>query len=275
MKDIATDTLNELSILLRMDSFAFMIIDQSNIVSVFERIPFKTPQRNFRYIDPVELLSIVQNNNLRYTRFEKVHISIDHSLFTYVPAELYDQDGWFDYLNFVAAGVTKDDVVNSAMPAEKVCIYTYPLGVRKLMSTLYPTTQVQHLSESLAVFLGREVSDDPTLFYLVHGDAGYIFVFENKELTLVNRYHAPSVKDRLYYILLTCKHRRLNPRKAYIKITGTRDAVDGLQTELEKYFIHIQQINWKNGWRLPLSVKNPMELFEFYCIHHANNWRNV
>jgi len=275
LNEIETETPNELSILIRMDSFAFMIIDQSNIVSVFERIPFKTKHHNFRYIDPVEILSIVQNNNLRYTRFKKVHISVDHSIFTYVPFELYEQGGWFDYLNFVAAGINKDDVVNSTTPADKVCIYTYPLDIRKLLSTLYPTTQVQHLSESLVAFLGREVSEDPTLFFLVHGEAGYVFVFENKELTLVNRYHAPTGKDRLYYILLTCKHRRLNPRKVNIKITGTKEAVDELQTDLAKYFIHIQLINWKNGWRLPLSVKNPMELFEFYCIHHANSWREV
>ncbi len=275
MEEIQTDTPNELSILIRMDSFSFMIIDQSNIVSVYESIPFKTVNHHFRYIDPVEILSIVQNNNLRYTRFEEVHISIDHDTFTYVPGALYDQGGWFNYINFVAAGVKKDDVVNSPVPADMVCVYTYPLNIRKLISTLYPTTQVQHLSESLASFLGREVGDDPTLFFLIHGDAGYIFVFENKELTLVNRYHAPTTKDRLYYILLTCKHRRLNPRKVYIKITGSKGPVADLQQVLAKYFIHIQQIDWKNGWRLPLSVKNPMELFEFYCMHHANNRRKV
>ncbi len=271
MEDNIRHIPNELSILLRMDSFAFMIIDQSNIVSVFEHIPFKSATRHFRYIDPVEILSIVQNNNLRYNRFEKVHISIDHDTFTFVPSDLYDQGGWFDYLNFVSAGVRKDDVVNSPVRNDRVCVYAYPLAIRKLLSTLYPTTQVHHLSESLAAFLQGEISSDSTLFCLVHGDAVYIIVFEHNYITLLNRYHAPGDQDKLYYILLACKHRRLNPRKVYVKLTGTRGPVVDLKASLEKYFIHVHMIDWKNGWRLPLSVKNPMDLFEFYCMHHANH----
>ncbi|MDH3244708.1 MAG: DUF3822 family protein [Saprospiraceae bacterium] len=261
---------NELSILIRMDSFSFMIIDQSNIVSVFEEVPFKVKNHRFQHIDPVELLSIVQNNNLRHNRFEKVNISIDHQTFTYLPKELYEPESWFDYLNFVSTSVRKDDVVASDVDG-MVCLYTYPLPVRKLLSTLYPTTQVRHLSESLFSFLMDEVGEDMTIFVLIHRSDEYLLVFEAGKLTLINRYYAPTSKDRLYYLLLTCKHRSLNPRKVYVKLTGTDDAVHELNDDLQQYFIHVHQIDWKNGWRLPLTVRNPMDLFEFYCIHHADH----
>jgi hypothetical protein len=56
---------------------------------------------------------------------------------------------------------------------------------------------------------------------------------------------------------------------------GEKGPVEDLQNELMQYFIHVHKIDWKNGWRLPLSVKNPMELFEFYCMHHAYHRREV
>lgn len=256
-----------------MDSFAFMIIDQSNLVSVYENIPFKSQHEHFRYIDPVEILSIVQNNNLRFNRFEEVHIALDHDAFTYVPKTLYEQNAWFDYLNFVASGVKKDDVVSTGLDQDAVCIYNYPLSLRKLLSTLYPTSQVQHLSQSITAFLEREITDDPILFSIMHAEDQYLIIFEEKRLTLINRYHSPKIEDQLYYILAACKHRKLNPRKVNIKITADLQVVDDLKDELGRYFIHVSTIDWKNGWRLPLSVKNPMDLFEFYCMHHANHWR--
>lgn len=264
---------NELSILIRMDSFSFMIIDQSNIVSVYETIPFKTEYDHFRYIDPIEILSIVQSNNLRHTRFEKVHISVDHDAYTYVPGDLYEQSAWYEYLSFVSTGISKDDVASTKTEGEVYCVYAYPLPIRKLLSTLYPTSQVHHLSESMTAFLKREVSEDPTLFSIAHGNSQHLMVFENKHLTLINTYHAPTADDQLYYILTACKHRNLNLRKANLRVTGDEGLVQDLKEDLSKYFIHIASIDWKNGWRLPLSVKNPMELFEFYCMHHANHWR--
>ncbi len=256
-----------------MDSFAFMIIDQSNLVSVYENIPLKSKNEHFRFIDPVEILSIVQQHNLRYTRFEDVHISVDHDAFTYVPKALYDEGSWSEYLNFVASGVKKDDVVASEATDKVFCIYSYPMPLRKLLSTLYPTSQVHHLSSSITSYLKKEVGDDPTLFSIIHDEEQYLVIFENREVTLVNRYHAPSAQDLLYYIVTACKHRKLNPRKVYLKITGNRTMADDLKAELGRYFIHVAAIDWKNGWRLPLSVKDPMHLFDFYCMHHANHWR--
>lgn len=256
-----------------MDSFSFMIIDRSNLVSVFESIPYGVSHQHFRYVDPVEILSIIQAQDLRYNRFDKVRIALDHPAFTYVPTSVFNQTAWYEYLNFLATGVRKDDVVSSPSALDSVCVYTYPLAIRKLLSTLYPTTRVQHLSESLAAFLEKEVEEEPTLFSIIHGAAQYIFIFEEKKLTLINRYDAPTSKDRLYYILLAAKHRKLNPRKLNVHITGDRTEVTELQEELANYFIHVHLIDWKNGWRLPLSIKDPMDIFEFYCIHHANNWR--
>ncbi len=256
-----------------MDSFAFMIIDQSNIVSVFERIPFKSPREHFRYVDPVEILSVVQNNNLRYNKYEKVHISLDHSAFTFVPSELYRPEAWYDYLTYLSSDVRKDDVVTSSGDDGSVCVYSYPLAVRKLLSTLYPTTQVHHLSQSIISFLRREVTDDAVLFSLVYGADQYLLAFDRKQLVLVNRYQAPTVEDQMYYILAACKHAHLHPQKVSIKITGSLEQVDPLKDQLTRYFIHVSPIEWRNGWRLPLSVKNPMELFEFYCIHHAHRQR--
>jgi hypothetical protein len=255
-----------------MDSFAYMIIDQSNLVSVYENIPFKTRHEHFRYIDPVEILSIVQNSNLRFNRFEDVHIALDHDAFTYVPRGLFEHNAWFDYLNFVSSGTQKDDVVATGLEQDAVCVYTYPLSLRKLLSTLYPTSQVHHLSESLLWFLEREISDEPVLFSILHGEDQYLIVFENKKKTLINRYRAPGAQDQLYYILAACKHRKLNPRKVNIKITANLGIINDLKEELSRYFIHVSSIDWKNGWRLPLTVKNPMDLFEFYCMHHANHW---
>ena len=256
-----------------MDSFAFMIIDQSNLVSVYENIPFKAQNDQFRYIDPVEILSIVQNNNLRFNRFEEVHISLDHDTFTYVPESLFEHNAWFDYLNFVASGVKKDDVVATVTSDDKVCVYSYPLSMRKLLSTLYPTSQVHHLSESITAFLKKEVSEDPTLFSIIHNRTQYLIVFEDKKLTLINQYQAPTAQDQLYYILAACKHRNLSPRKVNIKLTGSLHTIEDLKEDLSHHFIHVTTIDWKNGWRLPLTVKNPMDLFEFYCMHHADHWR--
>ncbi len=254
-----------------MDSFSFMIIDQANIVSVYETVPYKLPHHQFKHIDPVEILSIVQNNNLRSNRFEKVKIALDHDTFTFVPSPLYLAKSWHEYLTFVHLGLKKDDVVASAATQDSMCVYTYPLAIRKLLSTLYPTSQVQHLSESLIAFLQKEVSEDATLFAIVHGHELYILVFEEHQLTLVNKYQAVTGKDRLYYIMLVCKHRGMNPRKVQVRLTGSRIFVEELKAELGRYFIHVYLIEWRNGWRLPLSVKNPMDLFEFYCIHHADN----
>ncbi len=249
-----------------------MIIDQTNIVSVYETIPYKIPHQQFSHIDPVEILSIVQNNNLRSNRFETVNISLDHEAFTFIPVPHYDPTYWYDYLNFVHSDLKKDDVVAASSYEETVCVYAYPLAIRKLLSTLYPTCQVQHLSESLMAFLQREVSDEPTMFIIIHGVTQYVLIFEDQKITLINKYHAPSSRDRLYHAMLACKHRNLNPRKVNLRITGSRLFVDELKQELSRYFIHVYLIEWRNGWRLPLSVKNPMDLFEFYCMHHANNW---
>ena len=198
---------------------------------------------------------------------------MDHDAFSYVPKALYEQNAWFDYLNFVSSGAKKDDVVATGLDREAVCVYTYPLSLRKLLSTLYPTSQVQHLSESITTFLEKEITDDPILFSIMHGEDQYMIIYEAKKLTLINRYHSPKPEDQLYYILAACKHRKLNPRKVNIKITADLGMVNDLKEELSRYFIHVSSIDWKNGWRLPLSVKNPMDLFEFYCMHHANHWR--
>ncbi len=258
-----------------MDSFAFVIIDDANIVSTYKSVPFQTKYHHFKNVDPVEILAIIQGNNLRSNRFEKVNISLDHEAFTYVPANAYDPTSWLDYLAFVSSGVKKDDVAASRKRDDMVCVYTFPLPIRKLFSTLYPTSQVSHLTESLIGFLQAEVGQDPTIFVLMHGEDAYVIIFEDHSMTLINRYHAPTAKDRLYYILLACKHRRLNPRKVNIKISGDQDDSHELQEELRKFFIHVTAIEWRNGWRLPLSVKDPLELFEFYCMHHADHRRTV
>ncbi len=262
----------QLSILLRLDSFAFMARTNSEVTQ-FEQIPWKAKPGDIQHLPLQELIALVDQHDLAKVAQKHVQVNVDHSQFTLVPKKLFDRSRWWVYLQSIFPALTRDDIC-FMQTDDLVVVYAYPLALRRVLSTLLPHSIVRPFVTSILGYLSGSASKTLPALYSVHsGGQLYLLTFLDGKIKLLNRYPATSAADVIYYILLVSDQMDLDLLKTTLKMAASKSVAKEVQSVLGANFRDFQMIDWLNGWRLPLHVNNPAEVFELYCMQHAHHSR--
>ncbi|MBX2817171.1 MAG: DUF3822 family protein [Saprospiraceae bacterium] len=262
---------DSLSILLRMDSFSFMTVDQEGNITRYQLQELSQRGSNKKHIDSGHLLGWIEDHHLQAESFSNIQINIDHGAFTLVPKQLFDADRWHTYL---ASSISKDNVAFT--PVEQMqCVYSLPLELRQTLSVQFPSAIVRHLSESLYLYMNHDVSQEPTIYFVEKNGFAYLMAYKQQRMTILNRYAVGNWRDALYYMLLITKQLELQAEDVLYKLSANAILIKALHKQLTDRGMQCEVIDWKNGWRLPTEVVDSMQLFDLYCVHYADHFRTI
>jgi len=251
-----------------MDSFAFMTLDQSEITQ-FVQVPWKSNPGSIKHLPLQELIALIDRFGLSKHGLENVEVNLEgHS--TIVPAALFDPAQWWIYLQQLHPELRRDDICYLRYD-QMVIVYAYPLGLRRVLSTMLPESLVRPFVASMLGFFDRASGGGDKLS-AVHSNGQLFLLMQSQgQRRLVNRYTATTTADVVYYALLAADQLGLEPSSTSFRFAGSKPIVKEVRNLLAAHFLHFEVIDWVNGWRLPTNVIDPIEIFDLYCVQHENN----
>lgn len=255
-----------------MDSFAFMTLDESEITQ-FERVAWKSNPSSISHLPLQELITMIDRFGLsRRENYDDIKLNIE-SHFTIVPAPLFDSSQWWIYLQRLHPHLNRDDIC-FLQRGEMVLIYAFPLGLRRVLSTMLPECRVLPFVVSVARFFDRNLGRSAATIQglLTHGQL-YLSVQDRGETKLLNRYAATSASDVIYYTMMVAEQLEIEPSKSNLQLAGSKAVLKEVHSVFDTYFLSFKSTEWINGWRLPVTVIDPIDIIDLYCVQHANNRR--
>jgi hypothetical protein len=238
----------ELSILLGMDSFVYMITDGQQQQQVLSQFPFRDQQHPYHSKHyPLEALEAYLNKHaLLKARFRTVKLGIHSSLFTLIPERLYsekDKKNLLIHLSETAAlhEVRADQLGN----LNSRLVYSLDRKLADLIKRHFSSARIFNMNSTMLLATHQLASQEREgyQFYL-HVDGHYmrIFLFEGKNLLAAtqNAYQAPQ--DLVYYVLLTFEQFRLSPADQPVFVCGSIHRDSDLYNQLYRYVQHIHYL---------------------------------
>lgn len=238
----------ELSILLGMDSFVYMITDGQQKLQVLSQFPFRDQQHPYdsRHY-PLESLDTYLNKHaLLKSRFRNIKLGIHSPLFTIVPERLYSEKDKKSLLAHLSETANLFEVRTDQLSSlHSRMVYSLDRQLSDLIKRHFSSARIFNMNTAmlLATYPLAAREKEGRQFY-VHADEHYlrIFLFEGKNLLAAtqNPYQAPQ--DFVYYILLTFEQFRLSPLEQPVYVCGRIHQGADLYEQLARYVQHIHYL---------------------------------
>ncbi|PQJ32709.1 response regulator [Nonlabens arenilitoris] len=223
-------THKKMSVLIHQDGLSFFIYSSMGV----ERHILKTFKHES---NPIEILQEIENiyeieKDLNF-KFKEVTLIYNHSIFTGVPASLYNENNQSDYLKYNVR-LLDTDVISTDDAIEALdyrSIYIAYSNINNYFFDKYGDFNYYHYS-TLALQKHYSVNDSlkTEIIIDVKESQFYITIFEKGSLLLHNSYPHQAAEDILYYTLFTAQHNHLDPEHMDLKIISStkNDAVYNL-----------------------------------------------
>ena len=245
------NTYKKLSIQVSLNGLSFCILDRdSNKITFFKKINFE------KQLDPVKLLSrietVYEDQEQLSQEVDEVNLIFNNSLFSLVPAELFDEDRAAGYLkfntrilktDFIAFDTINDDMVNVYIPYANIINYFFDR---------YGEFEYRHslsiLIDSL-LKLPRDASG-PKAYLHAHRNFYELVIIENGKLLFANSFEYDTKEDFLYYLLFTAEQLKLDTETFQLILLGD------INKESEEY-----KMTWE--YIRNISFMGPFHPFSF------------
>ena len=208
----------ELSILLGMDSFFYLIYDQfKNVLYLKE---YELPNNGDR---KAALQNILLNDKQLQLPYSKIKLGHTGTLFGLIPNELYNGAVSRPYLEKICH-LPSDHLafVDSLAPLKMHNVYSISDVDYNVLSSYFPLARHYHILSAL--ILGSKAMatlvKEETLFINVDKKLIVILLFDKEKLKFANFFKFSSPNDFLFYVMLVFEQLGLNPETQSVQISG-------------------------------------------------------
>lgn len=224
VKDIVEQTFTkrntntyELSILVGMGSFDYVIVDSQQHVQVLKSYTLDEQS-------PVsDLEHILGLDPLPKYRFRNVRIAWSGGKSTLLPKRLYQQAEQRAILEQTTPVLPTENIrIDGLLSDEIKNIFAIPQELESFLNTTFPGHRLWHLG-SILIEGQRKLSvqyQGPQVYIHLVGSLVYISVFNHMDLVFYNSFPYKSAKDFVFYLLLAFKQHDLSQQDTPVHITG-------------------------------------------------------
>ncbi len=216
---------------------------------------------------PEELLIVFQQliakNNIQITRFESVEIHYASSLYTLVPASLFNEKRSSDYLKFNSKILATDFIAHDKIEAlDMVVVYVPFMNINNYFFDAVGSFSYFHhiskfLDQSAAIFKSKNTD---TILVNVRDEEFDLVIYNKQKLQICNSYAYKTPEDFLYYILFTFEQLKILPEEATVAIIGHQFKQSELYSISEKYIKNIVLLDGNFNVITDNDVHHPTQL---------------
>ncbi|MUP45504.1 DUF3822 family protein [Gramella sp. BOM4] len=241
---------NKLSIQVSLNGLSFCILDRDQaVIRFFKSIQFE------KQLDPVKLLeqieSIYDANEELQQPIAEVSLIFNNSLFSLVPAELFDEDNASNYLKFNTRILKTDFIAHDEIRDEIINIYIPYANITNYFFEKYGEFEYKHSLSVLIESLLELPKEPKTRLYLHASQNNYdLVIIENGKLVFANSFEYETPEDFLYYLLFTAEQLELDPRSFELILLGA------ITKDSEEY-----EITW--NYVRNISFMGPFHSYDF------------
>lgn len=253
-RDITEDTLAkksanayELSILIGVDSFDYIVLDSQRQVLALRTYSFDPG--GF----PASMESIFQSDKFLHQAFSGVRLGLADGKNTLMPSRLYQEAEKEAYLRQVTELRPEDKVHADVLPQLGLCnVYAVQKEVEAFARRAFPACRLAHQITALLPALRRLAAQQEGPAVFAHLKAGllHLFVFEGENLLLANTFPYKTAKDFIYYVLMAFQQLGLNPEQQQLCFSGQLLKDSEIYKEAYRYIRHIAFLGAPTGLQL-------------------------
>ena len=245
IKDLIEDTfvkkntnIYELSILMGVDSFDFMVMDSRQHLLAIRSYEVG-PQI---MVQPSILKSLVQGDSLLAHSYRTVKAAWINGKSTLVPQRLYNEQKKAAYLEQATEMAPGDVILSDALPDyEFQNIYSIPQAMEAFARQAFAGCRIFHATSALLQGIRKlAVSrEGPQVFAHLRNGLVFIFAFEDKNLLFANAFPYRSAKDFIYFLLLPYQQFGFKPGRAPAYLSGQLVKDSEIYREAFRYLKHV------------------------------------
>jgi len=234
----------DLSILINMDRFSFMISDtQQNVLALKVYELNALNEYTSAYKDELQKVFIAD----AYLKlpYQQVRVAIGHSNNVFVPNNLYHPGHKQTYLSHLThlpkeATISIDEL--KKMEAKNV--YWLEEGIGRLLRSYFSTSRLYHCSTP-ALYGFRRIAKHlmgHSLFLNVAGKTVHLALFEDGKFQFSNVFSFQNSRDFIYYVMLIYDQFQLKPEKVPVYIAGQIVEDSEIYHLLYRYIRHLNMV---------------------------------
>jgi hypothetical protein len=253
-RDITEDTLAkksasayELSILIGVDSFDYIVLDNERQVLALRTYSFDPG--GF----PASLEGVFQSDKFLHQAFSGVRLGLADGKNTLIPNRLYQEAEKGAYLQQVTELRPEDKVEVDVLPQLGVCnVYVVEKEVEAFARRAFPACRLAHQITALLPAL-RSLAvqqEGPAVFAHLKAGQFHLFVFEGGDLLLANTFPYKNAKDFIYYVLMAFQQTGLNPEQQKLYFSGRLLKDSEIYKEAYRYIRQIEFLGAPAGLQL-------------------------
>jgi len=224
----------ELSILLGMDSFVYMVTDSQQKIQTLAQYPYDGSQP----YDPAhpsvkKLEQQIKNNPILNGRFRNIRLGVHSPVFTLIPNRLYAEKDKRSILKHLSPQLQNLEIRadNVNLLNSKIIYGLMPVAA-EMIKRHFSAARIFNLNTTMLLAtsrLAQNKKEGHQLFF--HVDSRYlrIFLFEGKNLLAATHHRYQTPKDFIYYALLTFEQFKLSPLTQEVYLCGN------IETDSEHY----------------------------------------
>ncbi len=208
IRDLVEDTfvkkntnIYELSILMGVDSFDFMVLDSRQHLQALRSYAVG-PQL---MAQPEIMKSLVEGDGLLGFTYRTIKAGWAGNKSTLVPQRLYNEQKKTAYLEQVTEIGRGEAVLSDTLQDFGFQnIYSMPQPVEGFFRQAFPGCRIFHIGSALLEGIRKmaALQEGPRVFAHFRNGLAFIFAFEDKNLLFFNAFSYQSAKDAIYYLLL-------------------------------------------------------------------------
>lgn len=231
----------KMSVLIHQDGLSFFIYSQDGLLNQWNK-PFKHESNPIEILQSIEL--VYEQEPLLNTALTQVTLIYHHSVFTGVPASIYDENYESDYLKYNTR-LLETDVISADHAIDSLdykTVYIAYSNINNYFFDKYGDFNFYHYATlALAAHYEQLEKNETVVILDVKASDFYLTIFDNGILKLHNIYPQQAIEDILYYTLFTAQHNGLDPETLDLKII-TSEKNEQLFDLLYTYIRHVSYL---------------------------------
>ena len=257
----------ELSILLGMDSFFYLIHDQNKHVLFLNE--FEIPKGEERKDSIQDILINDKQLQLPYNCVKLGHTS---TLFTLIPNKLYNSEITLPYLDQVSHLPSNHlAFVDNIQDLNMHNVYSIDEKDHAILSSYFPTADHFHVLSALLLGtkkIAAQLSEE-TLFINVDTNLISVMLFDQAKLKFANFFKFSNANEFLFYVMLVFEQLGLNPETQNVQISGKINKQSQEFDLLYKYIRHVHLMPSPSYFHLSSEFAS-IEQYHYFDIFSLN-----
>ena len=215
---------HELSILVGMDSFAYMVTDADSFVLTLKDFSYDIAVQKPADLEK-QIRQIFTEENYLSTAPKNVKIGFLNAKSTLIPDRLFNNKEQKTYLSQVAEVEDSESIkMDQLTQLAAKNIYALDRQVLNLILRQFPEASLKHISTSLLNSF-RQLSTNSKekmhqLFIHVRATEVYTFLYEGSDLKFANSFPYQSTRDFIYFILMIYDQFKLETERNPVYLSG-------------------------------------------------------